>query len=688
MFICYKETDDAGQRTQDSVIANDIYYQLTHAGFKVFYAAITLEDKLGKEYEPYIFSALNTAKVMLALGTKPEYFNAVWVKNEWSRFLKIMKKDRSRLLIPCYRDMDPYELPEEFAHLQAQDMSKIGFINDIVRGIKKVIVKEPAKPVTKEPAVMSQSAASTSAIAQVKRGNMALEDHAWAKADGFFEEALNLDPECAEAYIGKLLAKERKPDFASWTAMQKDKYINYSTRRLQACQADTDHIAKILNENVVEGYLDADTIRKQYEYDCGYDAVLPDREDQRAKQKKELASERLLSRAQQYAKDSTKKQIKDALAEIEGCLDARIDQAKKTDEESIAGVKATYARHIAEADKKVAGLNNDAKKRQDDHYQSVVESMNTLDSIFAYEKVRDALKAMKGYKDSDDLAGKCQMEIDRLKAEEKREVERQEALLKAEAERAVKKRKRTIVIVSSIFVACVAFVIMLTTVIIPKQKYNAAVAKYGQEYVDLFNSFNVGDTVIIGSYEQDNNISNGKEGVEWLILAKEGNKILLSSRYALDCQRYNTSDTSETWETCSLRKWLNDTFLSTAFSEEERAMIHRIRVSADKNPRYSTNPGNNTTDQVFLLSIKEANQYFNSNEARKCAPTAYAIAQGALTSGSNTVDGMTTCGWWLRSPGLGQNYAAYVLSDGSVINYGYSVRNTLGVRPALWVSLY
>ena len=92
VFICYKETDMDGKRTVDSVIANDIYHQLTQEGFKVFYAAITLEDKLGQEYEPYIFSALNSAKVMLSIGTKPEYFNAVWVKNEWSRFLKIMKK--------------------------------------------------------------------------------------------------------------------------------------------------------------------------------------------------------------------------------------------------------------------------------------------------------------------------------------------------------------------------------------------------------------------------------------------------------------------------------------------------------------------------------------------------------------------------------------------------------------------
>ena len=139
VFICYKETDENGKRTIDSTIANDIYYQLTQEGFKVFYAPITLEDKLGQEYEPYIFAALNSAKVMLVVGTKPEYFNAVWVKNEWSRFLKLLKTDRSKMIIPCYRDMDAYDLPDEFAHLQSQDMSKIGFVNDVVRGIKKII---------------------------------------------------------------------------------------------------------------------------------------------------------------------------------------------------------------------------------------------------------------------------------------------------------------------------------------------------------------------------------------------------------------------------------------------------------------------------------------------------------------------------------------------------------------------
>ncbi len=205
VFICYKETDADGKRTQDSVIANDIYHQLTQEGFKVFYAAITLENKLGTAYEPYIFAALNSAKVMLVIGTKPEYFNAVWVKNEWSRFLKLIPKDRTKLLIPCYRDMDAYELPEEFAHLQAQDMSKIGFINDVVRGIKKVI-----KPDEQNQAAVKETAAqSINANIEplLKRAFMFLEDGDWNSANEYCEKVLDTDPENAEAYLGKLMAE-------------------------------------------------------------------------------------------------------------------------------------------------------------------------------------------------------------------------------------------------------------------------------------------------------------------------------------------------------------------------------------------------------------------------------------------------------------------------------------------------
>lgn len=204
VFICYKETDENGKRTVDSALANDIYYQLTQEGMKVFYAAITLEDKLGVEYEPYIFAALNSAKVMLVVGTKPEYFDAVWVRNEWARYLKLMKADRSKLLIPCYRDMDAYDLPEEFSHLQAQDMSKIGFVNDIVRGIKKITVSPQNEEAVKE----APSAAGGANVASLlERAFMFLEDGDWASADEYCEKVLDVEPKNAQAYLGKLMAE-------------------------------------------------------------------------------------------------------------------------------------------------------------------------------------------------------------------------------------------------------------------------------------------------------------------------------------------------------------------------------------------------------------------------------------------------------------------------------------------------
>lgn len=147
----------------------------------------------------------------------------------------------------------------------------------------------------------------------------------------------------------------------------------------------------------------------------------------------------------------------------------------------------------------------------------------------------------------------------------------------------------------------------------------------------------------------------------------KGGKALVISKYALDCKPYNTSDTDVTWETCTLRKWLNNDFINAAFSADERTMIPTVTVSADKNPDYSTNPGNATQDQVFLLSITEVNKYFSSDSARLCKPTDYAVANGVGENDSGN------CWWWLRSPGVYQGSAAYVHRDGDVGEIGYFV---------------
>ena len=206
IFICYKETDENGGRTIDSVIAQDVYDALTEKGYRVFFSRISLEDKLGTEYEPYIFAALNSAKVMLAFGTDFEYFNAVWVKNEWSRFLALIAAGQKKTLIPCYKNLDAYDMPKEFQRLQAQDMGKVGAMQDLLRGIGKIIPREAD---VKETVVVQQGAAPAGPGVEslLKRGYTFLEDGDWAKADEYFDKVLDIQLECGEAYAGKLCAE-------------------------------------------------------------------------------------------------------------------------------------------------------------------------------------------------------------------------------------------------------------------------------------------------------------------------------------------------------------------------------------------------------------------------------------------------------------------------------------------------
>ncbi len=209
VFISYKELDENGERTLDSVIAQDIYTELTDRGCRVFFSRISLEDKLGVEYEPYIFAALHSAKVMLAVGTDYDYFNAVWVKNEWSRFLALIAKGEKKMLIPVFKGIDAYDMPKEFNKLAAQDMGKLGAMQDLVRGVEKLVGKKKTEPAA-QPVVPSQlTVVDSRCEAAVKRGCLALEDGEWENADRFFEDALSYEAENARAYFGKLLARRR-----------------------------------------------------------------------------------------------------------------------------------------------------------------------------------------------------------------------------------------------------------------------------------------------------------------------------------------------------------------------------------------------------------------------------------------------------------------------------------------------
>ena len=247
IFICYKETAEDGQRTVDSVIAQDVYDALTEKGYRVFFSRISLEAKLGTEYEPYIFAALHSAKIMLAFGTDYEYYNAVWVKNEWSRYLQLMTRDKSKHLIPCYKGIDAYDMPKEFAKLQAQDMGKVGAMQDLLRGVDKIMGRDRVAPApAADPAVVPAPAANPTVTSLLERAEMFLEDGDWDSADEYCEKVLDIEPKNGTAYFYKLLVglKVRsKDDLAS----QRGAFDNHK-RYKAALEYATDEQAAFLRE--------------------------------------------------------------------------------------------------------------------------------------------------------------------------------------------------------------------------------------------------------------------------------------------------------------------------------------------------------------------------------------------------------------------------------------------------------
>ena len=439
VFLCYKETGEDGQRTRDSLMAQEVYYELTEQGYRVFFARITLEDKAGAEYEPYIFAALNSAKVMVVIGTKPEHFNAVWVKNEWSRFLSMMKKDRSKLLLPCYRDMDPYDLPEALSVLQSYDMSKIGFMQDLIRGVKKVIdagkPQEAAKETVKETVVVHNEGGSN-VQALLKRGNMALEDGDWTKADEFFEQVLNQDAECGAAYLGKFLAKVKSPSAQKYAAsyIEQVKSAAPTRKNAEACAEDKAFIEACIQKYQVADYYPAQEIRKALQFDrryCADRAAYFRNSQKRAEQL--LDTDRNFARAEKYASGETKAQC--------GALRSALADALRQQEQTAA--------QEAQAE----------KQRVIDAYHAFLQKTEP--------RLAERQKAALAKKKADEQAAAQQrMEEERQRAEEARQ------RIRAQREAAAKKKK--IIIFSGAFVAVVAAILLVTKVIMPAANYSKA----------------------------------------------------------------------------------------------------------------------------------------------------------------------------------------------------------------------
>lgn len=850
VFICYKETDENGQRTRDSQWAQDVYYGLTEQGLKVFFSRITLEDKLGQQYEPYIFAALNSAKVMVVIGTRPEYFNAVWVKNEWSRYLSLMKHDHKRLLIPCYRDMDPYDLPEELSMLQSQDMSKIGFMQDLLRGIQKVMQQPTSAPqgVRVETATAETNAPGVTSL--LKRAALFLEDGDTASAREYYDRVLDIDPECAEAYMGKVCAEtgcRKESDLGAlnycvdmrgdWqkavrfaSAGQKQKYEGYMASVRARVEEHCHELAIDCACAVAVGRgsrAKMDDALKAYRANCltkGSESTDYSAEENASWHLAGYQSIR--NTLAQMAADNAPRDVPEGMLKVAAAMFGQIKGEEERAHQCLvlaeqARQKVIYekasARRAAigtpdlmdaadlealakqfgqipgykDAKQQAEQCLQDAENARETVYNDAVEAMQEAEKgnfSFKWEKAIRMLarEGLNGYRDVEELRKQAEQRY-----EECRNAEEKERIAKER-----RKKTLTIAAVVVVMIAC-AIAWCIPNVIVPMINYHQAVAlrengQYGEAaavfaelgdysdaaqqlsetkyqqavalreagqyddaiaafaelgdysdaaqqlsemkyqqannlnaaarydeayaiYVTLTGykdvdkllaeddnmiaaardaKFAVGNYVSFGTYPQTK-AGNDATPIEWLVLARDGNKALLISRYGLDAQPYNKDNTSVTWETCTLRTWLNGMFYNKAFSSAEQAAILTTNVDNSKSQCYSgwnTSGGNNTQDKVFLLSYAEASKYFgvtynSSNTKSRVAPTAYAIAQGAGKNSSyKTADGIDAGWWWLRSPGAYQSSAAGVRTGGSLffndVNY-----DSGSVRPALWVNI-
>lgn len=426
IFICYKETDPKGDRTLDSVLSQDLYSALTDKGYRVFFSRITLQGKLGEAYEPYIFAALNSAKVMLAVGTCYEYYNAVWVKNEWSRYLKICEADKSKHLIPCYKNLDPEDMPKEFNHLQGADLGKMGAVQDILFNMEKYIpLKKQTTTVIQEKVVVGGTAGNKIA-SLLDRGNMALEDGDWAKADSFFEDVLNNDSKNAQAYLGKTLATEKCRTIDAFARKRKDASQNVRAEKKQI-SPDTAYVAEIIKRYNIPGYVDGQTIRALFDFDLSYSSQVSGRREQYKAEETYWANHKWLSKAEKFAIGEMAELLQREKKALFTALSERVKQAEATEAANLKDLQNRYAAHLAKADTEAEKLYNDGMNRREAEYQELIQMAKTSSDVAELTETAKKFAALGNYQDSKNLAEHCRkraaeeqakLDVERTRTEE------------------------------------------------------------------------------------------------------------------------------------------------------------------------------------------------------------------------------------------------------------------------------
>lgn len=526
----------------------------------------------------------------------------------------------------------------------------------------------------------------------LERAFMFLEDGDWDKADIYCESVLDQNPKCAEAYLGKLMAEVeiRKKEDLSKAKEPLDQSDNYRK------------VIRFADESLRERLSNAKEVQHNEQLYAEAMACMTAASDEGAYR----------NAAQKFYSLGS---YKDASAHREQCLQ-RADRIR--------------------ADR----MQREETKREEDIYSRAEKCMHK-GTIESYNTAIQLYESVPNFRSSAAQISECRRKIEDLEAKE--------AARQVAVEKAKKKAKKIAIIAAPIVCVCIVFVIVLTTVIIPNQKYNEAMdlidsGDYESAYalleeigkndviatnkydraIDLIDSgdykaayalldglsyrdseeklqsmksqhpqaflggADVGDTVTFGTYEQNNNYSDGNENIEWVVIDKQEDKIMVVSKYIIAGQPFNTTNEGHiSWENCTLRKWLNNDFLNEAFSDAEKKLITDTTIFSTEYLAHSTTDYS-TTDKIFLLSENERNM-LSSVDALKGIGTDSVIALFGDVANRDSSDFNFL--WWLRT-----TWEDAVDCQASVV-YGASydehehdtcnVEESAGVRPAMWISI-
>lgn len=684
IFICYKETNENGDRTVDSVMAQDVYEVLTDKGYRVFFSRITLEDKLGTEYEPYIFAALNSAKVMLVFGTSYDYYNAVWVKNEWSRYISLMAKDKEKHLIPCYKDIDAYDIPKEFKHLQAQDMGKVGAVQDLTRGIDKIFgrgLSENSQKQNTQPVIQQvvQKVSGANAQALLQRGFMALEDRDWKKADEFFENVLNEEPQNVEAYLGKLLAEYRVPKKEGLSDLSEkfDKSKNYEKILRfgsDELKSELDDYLKIIQMGITyRGACENIKKEKYQEAITTFQSIL-DYKDAKEKIKECEELDRKAKEAEKRARETEKKvdemaaaikanriSTKKKIASIEKDIKDKEGYIKKKKESMRENIQKVW-NEFPDLEKKEIRRSEEnrlrsEKKNANEKIESLSKELSEL-GIFSKKRKKEIEAEIDSLKK---VVEQIDCEKDLIDAIDSLEITNK---IKERLERESEDRKNEIT-----YEDAIALLKDDTLQNLFKEKYPIL---FKQTYIRE----KMGNIVQFGR--------SGDRDIEWRVLEVKDEKCLLiaEKNYYFGFHfGYSEDILWKPWGSSELRRVLNGKFIEETFLPEEQAILQKECVCYDDNaehdpfkPTYTYWGGvNETYDKVFILSKDEALKYFKNDSSRKLE--------------THLIDGtVSLSAWVLRTKG-NRDTPVVVKCNGEIDDERDTVYRNAEVRPAMWIKI-